>query len=272
MSTEGSVRLPSQFGRYTLIERLAVGGMAEVFRAKIVSSHGFEKVIVIKRILPHLAADRTFVSMFIDEAKLTAQLNHQKIVQILDFGDVAGQYFIALELIDGFDALQLLRACAHKRVRIPQHLVAFIIGEVLDALDYAHTARDDIENKPMNIVHRDVSPSNVFISKRGEVKLGDFGIARAHRRESRTEVGTFKGKYGYMSPEQVTGKSLDARSDLFSVGVVFAEMLMGRRLFAAAADLEVLLMIRDLRLDRFDKFGADLHPSLQQIVRHALRK
>src|SRR5205814_8100936 len=107
---------------------------------------------------------------------------------------------------------------------------------------------------------------------RGEVKLGDFGIARAHRRESRTEVGTFKGKYGYMSPEQVTGKGLDARSDLFSVGVVFAEMLMGRRLFAAAADLEVLLMIRDLRLDRFDKFGADLHPSLQEIVRHALRK
>src|SRR6478736_7058381 len=167
MSTEAAPAAPVTFGRYTLLERLAVGGMAEVFRSKISSSHGFEKVLVIKRILPHLAADAAFVSMFIDEANLTAQLTHQKIVQILDFGDVAGQYFIALELIDGFDALQLLRACATKRARIPWHLAAFMIGAVLDALDYAHTARDDIEDKPLNIVHRDVSPSNVFISKRG---------------------------------------------------------------------------------------------------------
>src|SRR6185436_12095618 len=123
MSMEGgTVPLPSQFGRYTLVERLAVGGMAEVFRAKIVSSHGFEKILVIKRILPQLAADKTFVSMFIDEAKLTAQLTHPKIVQILDFGDVAGQYFIALEFIDGFDALALLRASAQRRVRVPLHL------------------------------------------------------------------------------------------------------------------------------------------------------
>src|ERR1700704_4077812 len=159
MSTEGSVPLPSQFGRYTLIERLAVGGMAEVFRAKIVSSHGFEKVLVIKRILPHLAADKTFVSMFIDEAKLTAQLTHPKIVQILDFGDVAGQYFIALEFVDGFDALGLLRR--QKGVALPQHIAVFIAMEVLDALDYAHHARD-MEGRAMQIVHRDISPSNIF--------------------------------------------------------------------------------------------------------------
>src|SRR5581483_3023102 len=132
MSTEGTVALPSQFGRYTLIERLAVGGMAEVFRAKIVSSHGFEKVIVIKRILPHLAADRTFVSMFIDEAKLTAQLTHPKIVQILDFGAVSGQYFTALEFVDGFDALGLLRIAAQKRTRIPTQLAGFIVNEMLE--------------------------------------------------------------------------------------------------------------------------------------------
>src|SRR5438477_7247180 len=147
MPPEGHVELPSQFGRYTLIERLAVGGMAEVFRAKIVSSHGFEKVIVIKRILPHLAADRTFVSMFIDEAKLTAQLTHPKIVQILDFGDVAGQYFIALEHVDGFDALALLRVAAQKRLHIPRNLGVFIASEILEALDYAHNARD-MEGKP----------------------------------------------------------------------------------------------------------------------------
>src|SRR5213076_1451283 len=172
MSTEGSVPLPSQFGRYTLLERLALGGMAEVFRAKIVSSHGFEKVIVIKRILPHLVADKTFVSMFIDEAKLTAQLTHPKIVQILDFGDVGGQYFIALEYVDGSDVLGLLRTCAQKRVHIPWHLAAFVTSEVLEALDYAHNARD-MEGKSMHIVHRDISPSNIFISKRGDVQLGD---------------------------------------------------------------------------------------------------
>src|SRR3954454_19826372 len=138
MPQEGQVELPSQFGRYTLIERLAIGGMAEVFRAKIVSSHGFEKILVIKRILPQLAADRTFVSMFIDEAKLTAQLTHPKIVQILDFGDVAGQYFIALEYIDGCDALALLRTCAQKRIRLPLRLAVFLVAEVCDALDYAH--------------------------------------------------------------------------------------------------------------------------------------
>ncbi len=143
--------------------------------------------------------------------------------------------------------------------------------EVLDALDYAHNARD-MEGRAMQIVHRDISPSNVFISKRGDVKLGDFGIARAQERESKTQAGTLKGKYGYMSPEQVTGGELDGRSDLFAVGIVLAEMLMGRRLFTAPADLDVLLMVRDARTDRLDKYGADLPPTLDRIVRHALDK
>src|SRR3954468_523706 len=268
---DATTPLPSQFGRYSLLERLAVGGMAEVFRAKISSSHGFEKILVIKRILPHLAADATFVSMFIDEAKLTAQLTHPKIVQILDFGDVGGQYFIALEFVDGLDALGLLRTCAQKRVHIPRQLAVFITNEVLEALDYAHNARD-MEGKPMHIVHRDISPSNIFISKRGDVKLGDFGIAHAQRRESKTQAGTLKGKYGYMSPEQVVGQQIDGRSDLFAVGVVLAEMLMGRRLFTAAADLDVLLMVRDARIDRLEKYCRDLAPALDRIVRRSLRK
>src|SRR4051812_17387197 len=170
MTMGGTMPLPSPFGRYTLLERLGVGGMAEVFRSKIVLSHGFEKLLVIKRILPHLAADKNFVSMFIEEAKLTAQLTHPKIVQILDFGDVSGQYFITLELVDGFDALVLLRTCAQKRVRLPLPLAVFVIMDVLEALDYAHNAKD-IGDRPMQIVHRDISPSNIFISKRGDVKL-----------------------------------------------------------------------------------------------------
>jgi len=271
MPQEGQVELPSQFGRYTLIERLAAGGMAEVFRAKIVSSHGFEKVIVIKRILPHLAADPAFVSMFIEEAKLMAQLTHPKIVQALDFGDVGGQYFIALEYIDGADALALLRAAAQKRVRVPLNLVVFVVAEILDALDYAHTALD-MDGRPMRLVHRDISPSNIFIARHGEVKLGDFGIAHADDRGADTQAGTLKGKYGYMSPEQVVGGALDGRSDLFAVGIVLAEAFMGRRLFTAQNDLDVLLMVRDARIERLDRYGHDIPPELSAIVRKALRR
>jgi hypothetical protein len=245
--------------------------MAEVFKAKISAAHGFEKVVVIKRILPNLAADKNFVSMFIDEAKLTAQLIHPKIVQVIDFGEVKGQYFIALEFIDGFDALALLRSAASKQMRLPLPIAMFINMEVLDALDYAHNA-SDTEGRPMRLVHRDISPSNVFIARRGDVKLGDFGIAHAQKRESKTQAGTLKGKYGYMSPEQVMGNVLDARSDLFAVGIVLAEMIMGRRLFTAANDLDVLLMVRDGRLDRLDKYAKDLPPELDTLMRKALAK
>ena len=201
MPAAGKEGFPTPFGRYMLTERLATGGMAEVFKAKISSAHGFEKQLVIKRILPNLAADKNFVSMFIDEAKLTAQLIHPKIVQVIDFGEVNGQYFIALEFIDGFDALALLRAAAVKHLRLPMPIAMFVAMEVLDALDFAHNALDE-EGRPMRLVHRDISPSNVFISRRGDVKLGDFGIAHAQKRESKTQAGTLKGKYGYMSPEQ----------------------------------------------------------------------
>jgi serine/threonine protein kinase len=262
---------PSQFGRYTLVQRLATGGMAEVFKAKILSTHGFEKLLVIKRILPNLAADKTFVSMFIDEAKLTAQLIHPKIVQVTDFGEENGQYFIALEFVDGFDGLALLRSAAQKHVRLPIPICMFVASEVLDALDYAHNAKDS-DGRPMQLVHRDISPSNVFIARRGDVKLGDFGIAHAQERESKTQAGTLKGKYGYMSPEQVTGGDLDGRSDIFAVGIVLAEMLMGKRLFSAPNDLDVLLMVRDGRLERWDKHGKDIPPRLDAIVRKALAK
>jgi serine/threonine protein kinase len=272
MPAEGKeAAFPSQFGRYTLVQRLATGGMAEVFKAKIISAHGFEKLLVIKRILPNLAADKTFVSMFIDEAKLTAQLIHPKIVQVTDFGEEGGQYFIALEFVDGFDGLALLRSAAQKHVKLPVPICMFIASEVLDALDYAHNAKD-VEGKPMHLVHRDISPSNVFIARRGDVKLGDFGIAHAQERESKTQAGTLKGKYGYMSPEQVTGGDLDGRSDIFAVGIVLAEMLMGKRLFTAPNDLDVLLMVRDARLERWDKHGQEVPKPLDAIVRKSLAK
>jgi serine/threonine-protein kinase len=264
---------PSNFGRYYLLERLAIGGMAEIFKARQTGAHGFEKIIVIKRILPHLAADPEFLAMFIDEAKLQCALMHPKIVQVLEFGQVDNQYYIALEYIDGMDTLGLLRACAHRRMRLPVRLAVHIASEVLDALDFAHSQRAG-DGSSLGIVHRDVSPSNVFISKRGDVKLGDFGIARAAEksRQSKTQAGTLKGKYGYMAPEQVVGNDIDGRADQFAVGIVLAEMLMGRRLFTAPNDLDVLLMVRDARLERLDRHGTDIPPMLRQILNRMLSK
>ena len=265
--------VPSTFGRYQLLERLAIGGMAEIFRARQSGAHGFEKILVIKRILPHLAADPEFLAMFIDEAKLQCALQHPKIVQVFEFGEVDGQYYIALEYVDGMDALGLLRACAHRRQRLPVRLAVHIACEVLDALDYAHSQRGP-DGQPLGIVHRDVSPSNVFISRRGDVKLGDFGIARAteKQRQSKTQAGTLKGKYGYMAPEQVVGGDIDGRADLFAVGIVLSEMLMGRRLFTAPNDLDVLLMVRDARLDRLNRYGGDIPPGLRKILDRILAR
>ncbi len=265
--------VPSTFGRYQLLERLAIGGMAEIFRARQSGAHGFEKILVIKRILPHLAADPEFLAMFIDEAKLQCALQHPKIVQVFEFGEADGQYYIALEYVDGMDALGLLRACAHRRQRLPVRLAVHIACEVLDALDYAHSQRGP-DGQPLGIVHRDVSPSNVFISRRGDVKLGDFGIARAteKQRQSKTQAGTLKGKYGYMAPEQVVGGEIDGRADLFAVGIVLAEMLMGRRLFTAPNDLDVLLMVRDARLDRLNRYGGDIPPGLRKILDRILAR
>jgi eukaryotic-like serine/threonine-protein kinase len=267
MATDGPTlpTLPTAFGRYQLLERLAVGGMAEIFKAKMSGAHGFEKTVVIKRILPHLASDPSFLQMFITEAKVTVELVHPKIVQVFEFGEVEGQLYIALEFVDGLDCLALLRSCAHRRARLPARLAVHIATEILDALDYAHH-KTNADGEPFGIVHRDISPSNVFLSRRGDVKLGDFGIARVTERTSKTQAGTLKGKYGYMSPEQVIGGDLDGRSDIFSVGIVLAEMLMGRRLFVAPGDLDVLLMVRDARLDRLEKYGADIEPELRSIV------
>jgi serine/threonine-protein kinase len=259
------------FGRYELIERLAVGGMAELFRARIFGSHGFQKTVAIKKILPHLAMDASFTSMFIDEAKITARLDHPKIAQVLELGTIEDQLYIAMEFVDGPDVLALLRACAQRKQALPVGISVQIAHEILDALEYAHNASDD-DGNPLSIVHRDISPSNVLISRRGDVKLADFGIAHAVERQQKTQAGTLKGKYGYMSPEQVVGGQLTGRSDLFSVGIVLAEMLMGRRLFTAPNELDVLLMVRDVRLDRLQKYGAAIPADLSELLHRALAR
>jgi serine/threonine protein kinase len=264
---------PIGFGRYSLIERLAVGGMAELFVATSPGEHGFQKKVVIKRLLPQLLADETYKAMFIDEAKLTARLVHPKIAQTFELGKVDDALYIAMEYVDGIDVLALLREFAARRRRVDPQLAAWICHEVLDALDYAHNLKDET-GRSLGIVHRDISPSNVLLSVRGDVKLVDFGIARAvdPDRAHKSKSGTLKGKYGYMSPEQVIEMPLDGRSDVFSVGVVLAELLTGRRLFAAPNELDVLLMVRDAKLGRLDKYGGDIEAGLNGIVRKALKK
>lgn len=265
------VEFPITFGRYQLIERLAVGGMAEIYLAKISDDDRIHQTVVIKRLLPHMADDPQFNAMFLDEAKLCKRLNHPNIVKTYEFGRHDDELFIAMEFVDGLDALAVLRECAHRKVRMPTEVAVYIAQQVLNALDHAHNQVDE-EGSALGVVHRDVSPSNVLLSRRGEVKLVDFGIARAAQQNHKTRAGTLKGKYGYMSPEQVVDGDIDARSDIFSVGIVLAELLTGRRLFAAANELDVLLMVRDARLDRLERYGKHLGMDLGRILRKAMSK
>lgn len=264
---------PVRFGRYLLLDKIAVGGMAEIYRAKTLGSHGFEKTVVIKRILPQLMGDPDggFVERFISEARLMMRLTHPKVVQVLDFGEEDGLYFIAMEYVEGIDGSALLRTCAQLRLRPTTGIAVHIAAEVLDALDYAHKLTDP-SGDALGITHRDVSPSNIFLSELGQVKLGDFGIAKVEAWKEFTEPGALKGKYGYLSPEAVSGLDVDHRSDIFSVGVVLAELLMIRRLFIADNPLDVLLQVRDVDLRRLERYGGHIDPPLLDIIEAALAR
>ena len=266
-----STPLPTRVGKYEILDRIAIGGMAELYKARIVGEAGFEKLVAIKRILPHLAQDAGYLEMFLDEARLCARLEHPNIVHVHELGTENGTPFIAMQYVEGIDVLDLLRECVRTGRRIPPVLAAFICRQILDALDYAHTLRD-ASGRPQRVVHRDVSPGNVLVSWRGDVKLTDFGIARASEHRHRTESGLLKGKYGYMSPEQVMGADLDGRSDLFSIGVVLAEMVMARRLFSAPRELDALVMVRDARLDRLHAHATAFPLPLRVLLIRALQK
>jgi eukaryotic-like serine/threonine-protein kinase len=239
----------TQFGKYTLVERLGRGGMADVWKAKISGPGGFQRTLVIKRILPHLVEDEQFKQMFVAEARLSARLNHANIVQVFELGDVDGEFYLAMEYVRGRDLVNVVRAQLLKGLP-PPGMGAFVARELCRALAYAHALTDD-NGTPLRLIHRDVSPSNVMISFDGAVKLLDFGIAKAlaEANENRTVTGTLKGKFGYMSPEQVEGKEVDNRADLFAAGVVLHEILTGKRLFKGASDLQTIAMVRDAKVD-----------------------
>ena len=261
----------STFGRYALLDKIGSGGMAEIYRAKTFGAAGFEKEFAIKLILPSLVDDKEFVEMFINEAKIAVSLYHANVVQVFDLGEIEGQYYIAMEFVNGMDLLDVLARCANLDLKIPLDLVLFVTMEMLKGLDFAHRAKDAYGDD-LNIIHRDVSPSNVLISYAGDVKIGDFGVAKAAIQRSLTESGTLKGKVGYMSPEQVVGDQIDWRSDIFSAGIVFFEALSMNRLFIGNSDLDVMLKVRDADIEENMEKAGPLPSALELIVRRALAK
>lgn len=260
-----------RFGQYILHERIAVGGMAEVWRASMLGLEGFRKTVAIKKILPHLAENGDFVRMFIEEAKLAAQLNHENLVDIYDLGKIDSSFFIAMEFVDGHDLRSVLNRLRQSAEQIPLGLALLIAAEVASGLGYAHS-RKSAGGERLDLVHRDVSPRNVLIGSDGRVRLCDFGVAKAVSSVIRTEIGALKGKLQYMSPEQASGKPVDARSDIYSLGSVLYEMVAGKRLFRADNEASLLDAVRAGNVDDPAQHNPGLPPDVRRVLLKALAR
>ena len=257
------------YGKYYLIRKLAEGGMAEIFLAKQVGVEGFERDVVIKRMLNHLSEVPDFVTMFLDEARLASRLSHPNIVQINDLGLADGCYFISMEYLAGEDFSTVLRTAARRRTFVPIPIVLRVIIEAARGLDFAHNSTD-AKGQPLNIVHRDVSPSNIFVTYSGQVRMLDFGIAKAESRLTNTTSGVVKGKYQYMSPEQARTTTVDRRSDVYSLGVSLYESLTNTRPFARDSDLAILNAVLTNEYRKPTEVRPDLPLELESIIVKAL--
>jgi serine/threonine protein kinase len=259
-----------RFGKYLLVGEIAVGGMAEVFLAVHKGVESFIKVVVIKRVLPHLTSNPDFVRMFIDEARLAARLEHPNIVRTYEFGEVDGQYFSAMEYLPGEDLGKTLKNLAISKQRMQVHVATGIASQLCAGLNFAHQFTD-IDGHPLNLVHRDINPANIIITYGGEVKIIDFGVAKANT-NGRTLTGTIKGKVSYMPPEQVLGREVDHRADVFSAGVVLWEMLTGRPLFLRNSEAATLYAIMNAPIHPPSRFRTDVSQDLDRIVARALAR
>jgi len=262
----------AHFGKYLLIAKVGTGGMAELFMAKQTGLKGFEKVMAIKRILPHLTEDPEFISMFVNEAKLAALLSHQNIVQIFDLGHIENSYFIAMEYVMGKD----LRTILHRAKTLNQPMsvghALLIMSKVCAGLDYAHRKKD-LTGRELNLVHRDISPQNILVSYEGEVKLVDFGIAKAASQGSETRTGILKGKLSYMAPEQARGQAVDRRTDIFAIGIVLYEILTGHKLFKGDNDFDTLEKVREAKVEPPpSSLNNQVDPELEAITLKALAR
>ncbi|RKH58076.1 serine/threonine-protein kinase [Corallococcus aberystwythensis] len=265
------MKKPTFFGKYLLLERVNVGGMAEVFIAKAFGVEGFERILAIKKILPTMAEDDEFITMFIDEARISVQLNHANIVHIHELGKHEDAYFIAMEYVAGRDVRTLLERYRRRKEIMPTAQAVFIVSKMCEGLDYAHRKKD-ARGQDLHIIHRDVSPQNILVSYEGEVKIIDFGIAKAANRSQKTQAGILKGKFGYMSPEQVRGMPIDRRSDIFAVGVLLYEMLTGEKLFVGESDFSTLEKVRNADIPLPREFNPNISSGLEKVVLKALAR
>jgi serine/threonine-protein kinase len=259
----------AKHGRYNIVRRVADGGMAEIFLATQLGREGFQKPVILKRINSAIYADPQFRNMFIDEAHISMSLAHSNIAQVLDLGVAQGRYFLVLELVDGWDLGRVLQRAAAAGIPLPRELGLHIIADVCRALSYAHSKTDGV--KPLGIVHRDVSPHNILLSEQGEVKLTDFGIAKAMNKREQTGTGVVKGKVAFMSPEQAYGKPADQRSDLFSLGTVLYLLMVRARPFEGPTDLETLLRVQKGDFLPPEAAAPDLEPEVAAIINRAMK-
>lgn len=261
---------PRRFGKYLLLESIATGGVAQLFLGKITGLQGFEKLVAIKTILPHLTGEKELVKAFIDEAKVAALLSHPNIVQIYDFGLMENTYFIAMEYLFGKDLRHIFQKAKEKEAPLSLGHALYITARICSGLGYAHRLAD-LQGNPLHLIHRDISPQNILITYGGEVKIVDFGIAKAAGQSSTTQHGSIKGKVAYMSPEQASGEKIDQRSDIFSTGILLYEMLTQKRMFTGDT-MEILDKVRKRDFEPAERLVENLPPLLYNILDRALAK
>jgi eukaryotic-like serine/threonine-protein kinase len=262
--------------KYRITERIDSGGMAEVFRGVAESLQGFKKNVAIKRILPHLCKNKKFISMFLDEARLSLHLQHANIVGVFDIGvsgaEGGSQYFIVMEFVDGSHLKGIIESYRRQGKRLKVSIVLYLMMEVCKGLAYAHDITDPENNRALGIVHRDISPPNILISKMGEVKLVDFGLAKATSQLESTDPGVVKGKFSYLSPEAASGVEVDKRADIFAVGILMYELLTGKRLFYGENDYQTVELVRQARVPSLAQQNNEVEAELEAVVRKALAR
>jgi len=257
--------------KYRVIQRLAAGGMAEVFLGESTSVQGFKKQVAIKRVLPHLSQNRKFIDMFLDEARLSARLNHANIVTVFDIGSTDNTFFLVMEYVEGTNLKELIENMRKSGRQFELKHTVFIGMEACRGLSYAHELADE-NGTPLHIVHRDVSPPNILITKRGEIKITDFGLAKAGIQVEKTEPGVIKGKFGYLAPEVARGEDADARCDVFSLGIVLWELMAGRRLFLGETDYQTVKLVRHANIPRLSMLNRNVDDSFEEILYRALAR
>ncbi len=261
----------AQQQRYRVLEKIASGGMAEVFRAESAGLEGFKKTVAIKRVLPHLSEKKQFIGMFLDEARLSAHLSHSNCVQVFDIGVGDDTYFIVMEYVDGADLKAIIEQSRKTGSPLPLEIASLICVRICEGLAYAHELKDG-KGRTLGIVHRDMSPPNVLITRHGEVKIVDFGLAKANSQLEHSEPGIIKGKFSYLSPEAALGQGIDHRTDIFAVGIILWEMLAGRRLFQGESDLETVRQVQAARIPDIKQFNPYITPELEAVLARALAR